>query len=57
MGTHHGYLQSDHEWAQVVEEIARLRPTFLLVGMGQDYTIGLIRNITCPYATLTLERR
>ena len=29
----------------------------LLVGMGQDYAIGLIRNLTCPYATLTLERR
>jgi N-acetylglucosaminyldiphosphoundecaprenol N-acetyl-beta-D-mannosaminyltransferase len=34
-GTHHGYVSSDAESQQVVDEVARLRPTFVLVGMGQ----------------------
>ena len=38
-------------------EVFAIQIVILLVGMGQDYAIGLIRNITCPYATLTLERR
>jgi NitT/TauT family transport system permease protein len=29
----------------------------LLVGLAQDYVIGIIKNIFCPYAALTLERR
>jgi NitT/TauT family transport system permease protein len=31
--------------------------TILLLGLGQDYAIGLLRNIFCPYADLTLERK
>ena len=31
--------------------------TILLLGLGQDYTIGLLRNVFCPYADLTLERK
>jgi len=31
--------------------------TILLLGLGQDYAIGLMRNIFCPYASLTLERK
>jgi len=31
--------------------------TILLLGLGQDYAIGLIREIVCPYADLTLERK
>ena len=38
-------------------DVFAIQIVILLVGMGQDYAIGLIRNITCPYATLTLERR
>jgi NitT/TauT family transport system permease protein len=30
--------------------------TILVLGLGQDYAIGLLRNIFCPYADLTLER-
>jgi NitT/TauT family transport system permease protein len=31
--------------------------TILLLGLGQDYAIGLFRKICCPYADLTLERK
>ncbi len=30
--------------------------TILLLGLGQDYAIGLLRKVFCPYADLTLER-
>jgi len=29
----------------------------LLVGLGQDWAIGVMRRIFCPYADLTLERQ
>lgn len=29
----------------------------LVVGIGQDYMIGLLRKIICPYADLALERK
>ncbi len=38
-------------------EVFAIQIVILAVGMGQDYAIGLIRNLCCPYATLTLERR
>ena len=31
--------------------------TILLLGLGQDYAIGLMRKIFCPYADLILERK
>lgn len=31
--------------------------TILLLGLVQDYAIGLLRRIFCPYADLTLERK
>ena len=31
--------------------------TILLLGLGQDYMIGLLRRVFCPYADLTLERK
>jgi NitT/TauT family transport system permease protein len=31
--------------------------TILLLGLGQDYAIGLLREMFCPYADLTLERK
>jgi N-acetylglucosaminyldiphosphoundecaprenol N-acetyl-beta-D-mannosaminyltransferase len=34
-GTHHGYIRSDQEMDAVVRLIGRLRPTILLVGLGQ----------------------
>ena len=29
----------------------------LVIGLSQDYAIGLVKNMFCPYANLTLERR
>ena len=31
--------------------------TILLLGLAQDYVIGLLRKVFCPYASLTLERK
>jgi len=31
--------------------------TILLLGLFQDYSIGLAKNMLCPYAALTLERK
>jgi len=31
--------------------------TILFLGLGQDYAIGILRGIFCPYAALTLERK
>jgi NitT/TauT family transport system permease protein len=31
--------------------------TILLLGLMQDYGIGLTKNMLCPYAALTLERK
>lgn len=31
--------------------------SILLLGLGQDYAIGLLRNLFCPYADLKLERK
>jgi NitT/TauT family transport system permease protein len=31
--------------------------SILFLGLGQDYAIGLLRRVFCPYATLTLERK
>ena len=29
----------------------------LLVGIVQDYAIGAVKQVVCPYSALTLERR
>jgi len=31
--------------------------TIILLGLGQDYGIGLLREVFCPYADLALERK
>jgi len=31
--------------------------SILVLGLGQDYVIGLFRRVFCPYAALTLERK
>ncbi|MGD0910033.1 MAG: nitrate ABC transporter permease [Candidatus Acidiferrales bacterium] len=33
-----------------------IQVTILLLGLLQDYGIGIIKNMLCPYAVLTLER-
>jgi NitT/TauT family transport system permease protein len=31
--------------------------SILVLGLGQDYVIGILRRVFCPYAALTLERK
>jgi hypothetical protein len=31
--------------------------TILLLGLFQDLSIGVFKNMACPYAALTLERK
>jgi NitT/TauT family transport system permease protein len=38
-------------------EVFAIQIAILLVGLGQDYTIGWIKSVCCPYAELTLERK
>ena len=38
-------------------EVFAIQILILMVGLGQDYTIGLLKRFLCPWAELTLERR
>lgn len=38
-------------------EVFAIQIVILSVGLGQDYAIGFIKRIVCPYAELTLERK
>jgi NitT/TauT family transport system permease protein len=38
-------------------EVFAIQIVILLVGLFQDYAIGGLRRLSCPYADLTLERR
>lgn len=38
-------------------EVFAIQLVILAVGLVQDYGIGLVRGIICPYADLTLERK
>ncbi|HSI72634.1 MAG TPA: ABC transporter permease subunit, partial [Fimbriimonas sp.] len=39
-----------------IPEVFAIQLAILLVGLFQDYLIGVLRRIVCPYAHLTLER-
>ena len=41
----------------ILAEVFAIQIVILLVGMFQDYFIGIVRRIVCPYADLTLERK
>lgn len=40
-----------------IAEVFAIQITILLLGLLQDYGIGVLRGLVCPYADLTLERR
>lgn len=40
-----------------MDEIYAIQITILLVALTQDYVIGMIRRLCCPYADLTMERK
>ena len=40
-----------------MEYLFAIQLVILIVGLVQDYAIGLFRQIVCPYADLALERK
>lgn len=40
-----------------IAEVFAIQIVILAVGIAQDYAIGALRSLFCPYATLTLERK
>jgi NitT/TauT family transport system permease protein len=40
-----------------IDAIFAIQIVILVVGLLQDYAIGIIRRVVCPYADLTLERQ
>lgn len=40
-----------------LDAVFAIQITILLLGLGQDYAIGLARSVLCPYADLKLERK
>lgn len=40
-----------------LDAVLAIQTTILLIGLGQDYAIGAIKALFCPYATLTMERK
>lgn len=40
-----------------LSSIMAIQIVILLVGLGQDYGIGILKGIFCPYATLTTEKK
>lgn len=40
-----------------IAAIFAIQIVILVIGLLQDYTIGLLRRLACPYSVLTLERK
>ena len=40
-----------------LESVFAIQLTILVVGLLQDYGIGVLKNMLCPYSTIKLERR
>ena len=40
-----------------IEAVFAIQIIILIIGLCQDYVIGALRNLFCPYASLTLERK
>src|SRR5207237_4344113 len=38
-------------------DVFAIQLVILFVGVFQDYAIGAVKSVVCPYAALTLERR
>ncbi|MEO7715862.1 MAG: nitrate ABC transporter permease [Capsulimonas sp.] len=41
----------------LLPEVFAIQIVILLMGLVQDYAIGFVRRLVCPYADLTLERK
>lgn len=40
-----------------LSSVLAIQGTVLILGLGQDYAIGLMKEFFCPYASLTTERK
>ena len=40
-----------------LSSVLAIQILILMVGLGQDYAIGVLKNIFCPYSALTQERK
>ncbi|HEX8551133.1 MAG TPA: hypothetical protein VF681_06200 [Abditibacteriaceae bacterium] len=49
-------LLSQQKYFRIADVFA-IQLVILIVGLGQDYFIGVVRRLVCPYADLTLERK
>ena len=49
-------LLSEQKYFRLADVFA-IQLVVLVVGLSQDYVIGLIRKLVCPYADLSLERQ
>ncbi len=52
-----GALLMDQNKHFHLSEVFAIQIVILLMGIGQDIAIGELKNICCPYASLTLERK
>jgi NitT/TauT family transport system permease protein len=52
-----GTLLLDNSKYFHLDAVFAIQITILLIGLGQDYAIGALRRMICPWADLTLERR
>jgi NitT/TauT family transport system permease protein len=51
-----GMLLSEQKYFRLADVFA-IQLVVLVVGLSQDYVIGLIRRLACPYADIVLERK
>ena len=40
-----------------IADVFAIQLVILIVGLLQDYAIGALRRLACPYADITLERK
>ncbi len=52
-----GVLLLDEHKHMEMGAVFAIQIIILIVGLTQDYVIGALRRLVCPYASLTLERR
>lgn len=52
-----GALLLNEQKHMMMSEIFAIQLVILIIGLCQDYFIGLLRRLICPYSVLTLERK
>lgn len=52
-----GALLLNEQKHMQMDSVFAIQIVILLVGLSQDYLIGVMRRIFCPYSVLTLERK